>query len=1136
VLSSTDGITWTQVTRTAGFSIRNLHSLIVFDDGTGSKLYLLGGNGTSARMNDVWSTTDGLTWTQATAAAAWDARYAFEAINYNDKMWIFGGNKGQVVEGFKTNEIWTSKDGINWTQETGAAEFPGRDFLSAAVFQNRVVLTGGDTIVGGSNDVWASSYDFSSMNFTVNSLIGPGGNPTPAAPGDAVPPCAAVDLTENDATVKAINWNFQDNSTGEIGFRLYDALSSSGEPIKEVATADINQIQEKENLATNKSYTRTVKAYNYSGTSTGTTPATCYTLASRPNQVHITDITADSISIKLDPNDGNPSGTKYAIRVISGTETNYVNPDGSFSPTESWHTYAGFGGANGVDVTGEILPSNTNINAALVRMALNTGQTYSFSAKAQNGDGIETEYSDSNASTPQLGTAPDITAVKGAAINLAWNSSFGLFATAWAGQNLFIDISGSLGHVLEVFSWLLNIILLILLIMFGLSLHQTIKYLKHDFKYPETFKLIWSILSREAQYSYKNHAQQTAEGVYHSSAYHQHKKLHNLSQQTFTGALVAAGLKLIILGALLSGIISLNHSGLAQTAPYNQSGAEVNVGDVLSYIVEVTNNGTASGGSLIISDTLSDYLTYQAGSARINKNGSDISAENINDSGNPLTFNIGDLGINESAYVVFSAAVNSNSENQIITNSAQINGANFTALNSNTTSNQVAEVVPTNGNINQAVPVCGNNVIETGEACDITGCTSGYECVNCRCISILPTNGNINQPTSYCGNGVIETGETCDILGCATDQECVNCQCQTTLPVNINENENINQPIVPPPGEQPPEIPIIGPIIDVFKDPINTVFNNPNVEQASQNIVTPILIIVAAVNTLPAVIILTLYLLPYLHLIFLEPFLLFFGKKRKKWGVVYNSLTKLPVDLVLVRLYNKKNNQLVQTKVTDREGRYIIIAKEQGRYYLRVTKPGFISPSRYLKDETQDTKYIDLYHGEVIEVTEKDAVITANIPLDPAEKKALAFSEVIRGYVLKNLRLIISYVGLILAIIVVLIIPTVITIGCLILHVILFLVFRRFLVPAKPKSWGIVYDQKNKEPLGSSVIRIFDIKFNKLLETQVTDRKGRYAFLVGKNQYQMLTEKPGYQKKEVKPVDLVKNEKIVNLDIGLNKV
>jgi hypothetical protein len=213
-----------------------------------------------------------------------------------------------------------------------------------------------------------------------------------------------------------------------------------------------------------------------------------------------------------------------------------------------------------------------------------------------------------------------------------------------------------------------------------------------------------------------------------------------------------------------------------------------------------------------------------------------------------------------------------------------------------------------------------------------------------------------------------------------------------------------------------------------------------------------------------------------------------------------------------------------------------MIAKEPGKYYLSVTKPGFISPTNLLRSETQDTKYMDLYHGEAIAVTAKDAVLTANIPLDPAEKKSLAFSEVIRSYLLRNLRLIVSYVGMILAFVVVLIIPTAITIGCLILHILFFLAFRRFIVPAKPKSWGIVYDARTKAPLSSSVVRIFDLKFNKLLETQVTDSNGRYSFLVGKNEYQLLTEKPGYLTREVKPVDLVENEEIVNLDVSLDKI
>jgi len=337
-------------------------------------------------------------------------------------------------------------------------------------------------------------------------------------------------------------------------------------------------------------------------------------------------------------------------------------------------------------------------------------------------------------------------------------------------------------------------------------------------------------------------------------------------------------------------------------------------------------------------------------------------------------------------------------------------------------------------------------------------------------------------------------------------------------------------------------LPVIGSVISAINQNETTKYlqekflDNPQVETASQNVATPVLVVLAVLNTVPAALAITVNVLPYLHLIFIEPFLLLFRKKRKKWGVVYDALTKLPIGLAVVRLYSKKDKRLIQTKVTDKEGRYILIVKEPGSYYLSVTKPEYNYPTRYLRGDVQDFKYLDLYHGEEIEVKEKEGVITANIPLDPKERKVLTEKEAIRSYLIKNSRLAVSYLGMILALLIILIYPTAITIGSFVLHIVLFLIFRRLLVPLKPRSWGIVYDQKTKAPLTYAIVRIFDIRFNKLLETQVTDTRGRYAFLVGKNQYQLLTEKQGYQKKEIKPVDLLKKETIVNLDIGLAKV
>jgi len=328
------------------------------------------------------------------------------------------------------------------------------------------------------------------------------------------------------------------------------------------------------------------------------------------------------------------------------------------------------------------------------------------------------------------------------------------------------------------------------------------------------------------------------------------------------------------------------------------------------------------------------------------------------------------------------------------------------------------------------------------------------------------------------------------------------------------------------------DIPVIG---SILQNIIDNFFNNPKVEEYSQNIITPILLALILINLLSAAPSLVFHILPFLHLIFTEPLLMLFRKKRKKWGIVYNSLSKMPVDLAVVRLYAKTNNKLVQTKVTDKDGRYIFVVKDPGKYIVAVNKPGFVYPTKYLKEDKQDTKYLDLYHGEEIEVKVKQGTITANIPVDPVTEKKMSVKEIIGSYFKKNLQTIVSYVGIILAILIVLIYPTTTTIIALIVHIVLFMLFKRLMMPPKPKSWGIVYEQKTKEPIKQAVVRIFDTRFNKLLETQVTDAKGRYAFLVGKNKYQLLAEKPGYAKKEVKPVDLVSKQEIIDLDIGLSK-
>jgi len=100
-----------------------------------------------------------------------------------------------------------------------------------------------------------------------------------------------------------------------------------------------------------------------------------------------------------------------------------------------------------------------------------------------------------------------------------------------------------------------------------------------------------------------------------------------------------------------------------------------------------------------------------------------------------------------------------------------------------------------------------------------------------------------------------------------------------------------------------------------------------------------------------------------------------------------------------------------------------------------------------------------------------------------------------------------------------------------------YILFRRLAVPVKPKSWGISIDGKTKKPISNVVVRIFDKKFNKLLETQVTDRNGKYGFFVRRNVYYITAEKPGDQKFISPEIDLsTKDEAIVDQNIVLMPV
>jgi N-acetylneuraminic acid mutarotase len=152
---SNDGASWVLATAEAGFSGRSGHSVVAFNN----KMFLIGGasfesGGFVDRLNDVWSSPDGISWTQEVSSAPFSTRAAHTCVVYNNKIWVIGGFNGFSF----LNDVWYSSDGSNWINATNSAAFSGRGGHASVIFHNKLWVIGGDA---GStpfqNDAWSSN-------------------------------------------------------------------------------------------------------------------------------------------------------------------------------------------------------------------------------------------------------------------------------------------------------------------------------------------------------------------------------------------------------------------------------------------------------------------------------------------------------------------------------------------------------------------------------------------------------------------------------------------------------------------------------------------------------------------------------------------------------------------------------------------------------------------------------------------------------------------------------------------------------------------------------------------------------------------------------------------------------------------
>jgi hypothetical protein len=261
-----------------------------------------------------------------------------------------------------------------------------------------------------------------------------------------------------------------------------------------------------------------------------------------------------------------------------------------------------------------------------------------------------------------------------------------------------------------------------------------------------------------------------------------------------------------------------------------------------------------------------------------------------------------------------------------------------------------------------------------------------------------------------------------------------------------------------------------------------------------------------------------------------RPAYLAFRRRRSGYGVVFNSATGIPEALVSVRLRDL-HGQIVRTVVTDKHGRYKLSAP-RGEYYVEAVKQGFTFPSVYLGKDSA-TVYENVLPAAHI-IIKDFGVMTKNIPIDPSgTSRSWLPKRLVLG---KDVQYAIAVVSLLLTFAIAFGVRTSwflwITFA---VYVVILLARLLSFKPATP-PYGTILDAEVKRPLSQVAVRLLDARFNKVMETQITSPKGRYAFVVSPGKYRLLIKAKGYKTVIVNYPNIAQEGRLLAKDILLKRL
>jgi hypothetical protein len=247
-------------------------------------------------------------------------------------------------------------------------------------------------------------------------------------------------------------------------------------------------------------------------------------------------------------------------------------------------------------------------------------------------------------------------------------------------------------------------------------------------------------------------------------------------------------------------------------------------------------------------------------------------------------------------------------------------------------------------------------------------------------------------------------------------------------------------------------------------------------------------------------------------------------KRARKWGIVYDSKTKRPIDPAYVKIINEYG-KIVSERFTDMEGRFGFLVPP-GRYKIEASKTHYSFPSKL--NEKRDELYDNLYYGEIISIADS-SIVNVNIPMDPTDidwneeiKKKIMSFDPNKEIWKKKISRYFFLAGFILSPLVYWITPSPFNLAVIFFYFFI-LTIQQF--GFKQKTFGRIYDKETGKPMPFAKIKVsFAGDSNQVIATSVSDITGRYYILVAaKGNYHLDIEG--------KPLTIEAKEKVINFDL-----